>query len=42
MYIFIKKKKKNFIFAHKSLKFYGDDITSLNFKLYKFKNLCIT
>ena len=32
----------NFIFAHKSLKFYGDDITSLNFKLYKFKNLCIT
>ena len=40
MYIFIKK--KNFIFAHKSLKFYGDDITIVNFKLYKFKNLFIT
>ena len=42
IYIYIYFFFFNFIFAHKSLKFYGDDITLVNFKLYKFKNLFIT
>ena len=36
------KTKNKTSFLRKSLKFYGDDITLVNFKWYKFKNICIT